>query len=46
MSVLQVKNTECRIRRTDKTAARAEEVVIILEEKTITNGNNQLLVLP
>ena len=40
MSVLQGKDTECRIRRTDKTVARVTEVDIKLEEKTITNGNN------
>ena len=45
LSVLQGKNTECRIRRTDKTVAGAEEVDIKVEEKTITNGNNQLPVL-
>ena len=45
LSVLQGKNTECRIRRTGKTVAGAEEVDIKVEEKTITNGNNQLPVL-
>ena len=46
LSVLQVKNTECRICRTDKAVAGVQVVDIKLEEKTITNGNNQLLVLP
>ena len=33
LSVLQSKNTECRIRRNDKTVAGVEEVDIKVEEK-------------